>query len=72
MHDFLCHSSIVDRSLDQEDSDINAINSILANVTGGIYQLTQMDLVIFDSNKSNKVCPGHSDNVGNVNVIFFQ
>ena len=70
MHGLLRHSSIIDRSFDQKDGDINAINSILANVTGGIYQLTQVDLVIFRSNESDEVCPGHFDKAENVNLIF--
>lgn len=71
MHYLFCHSSIIDRSFDQKNGDINTVNSILADVSGGIYQLAQMDLVVFRSNESNEVCPGHFEDTKDIILIFF-
>lgn len=54
-----CDSPIEYGPFNYEHRDIGAIEGISPDITGGIDQLAQVNLAIFNGNKTNEVCPGH-------------
>lgn len=59
MHHLLCYPAVEHSPLNQAYSDVDATESVQADITVGVYQLAEMNLAVFDGDETNEVSPGH-------------
>lgn len=59
MHHLLCYPAVEYGPLNQVHSDVDAIESVQADITVSVYQLAEMNLAVFDGDETNEVSPGH-------------